>query len=445
MGLTVIFHDGELTHTELGYGLTFDDETLYVSIYSPAELGWQNKGIFQYWSENIDGTGKKYYLEDNEITSGAYEDKTINLYAIWEIPSSYINYYNNIDDNETPIQQYIVSPIILSQTTIRENYYFICWNTEQNGTGKNYYPNDLITLQENEILNLYAIWEPIVYLTTQTTLTSIANAIRTNNGENTLYNFPDGFISGIENIELPFLSYINGTLNSISLNNVTNITDYVFYSKKITTVNFPNCITIGQRAFERCYNLSSISFPVCTTIGYDAFYECSKLTSIEFPACTLIDNRAFDFCYNLISISFPACTLIDYEAFGYCSKLTSIEFPACSIISDRAFINCYSLTSISFPVCTTINSYAFYKCSNLTSINFPACTLIGSSAFGYCTNLTSIYLNNSSICSLSNSNAFYSTQITSSTGSIYVPASLLTEYKSAPNWSYFSTQFFSIS
>ena len=83
MGLTVIFHDGELTHTELGYGLTFDDETLYVSIYSPAELGWQNKGIFQYWSENIDGTGKKYYLEDNEITSGAYEDKTINLYAIW--------------------------------------------------------------------------------------------------------------------------------------------------------------------------------------------------------------------------------------------------------------------------------------------------------------------------------------------------------------------------
>ena len=222
--------------------------------------------------------------------------------------------------------------ITIEPGPVRNNYIFLCWNTKSDGTGIDYYPGDKVS----EDLTLYAIWEPVTYLTTHSTLTSIANAIRANNGESTLYSFTEGFINGIENIENSlFFSYVNGTLISINLSNVFNIPRY---------------------------------------------------------------------------------------AFGFCSELTTVNFPDC----------------------TAIENYAFNSCSSLTSVNFPVCTIIGSDAFYDCSNLTSIYLNNSSICSLSSSNAFYSTQITSTTGSIYVPASLLTEYQSAPKWSYFSTRFFSI-
>jgi hypothetical protein len=53
----------------------------------------------------------------------------------------------------------------------------------------------------------------------------------------------------------------------------------------------------------------------------------------------------------------------------------------------------------------------------------------------------------SSVCKLSHSNAFTSTPIggysasAGTYGSIYVPASLLTAYKTATNWTYFSSRF----
>jgi hypothetical protein len=83
-------------------------------------------------------------------------------------------------------------------------------------------------------------------------------------------------------------------------------------------------------------------------------------------------------------------------------------------------------------------------------MSFPACTYIGSNAFKECYNLTSLYLTNSVVCTLNNSNAFSSTPIdgysasTGTYGSIYVPASLLTAYQSATNWTYFSSRFVGI-
>lgn len=366
MALTVIYHNGELVHTEIITEPLFTEANELIEIVqSPNDFNWQKKWPFKYWAENIDGSGKKYYApnEDDEVSSfdtiscNINENKTVDLYGVWET-SSYINYYNNIEDNEIPVKQYIDSSSVISfKKPTRKNYYFSCWNTQKNGLGINYFPEDNITLQEDEVLNLYAVWEPVTYLTTHSTLTSIANAIRANNGKSTLYNFPEGFVNGISNINNKFIKYLNNELENINLTEIISIPDYAFYEHS---------------------NLISISFPACTTIGAYAFIRCSKLTSISFPTCTTIGNNAF------------------------------------------------------------------YGCPNLTSISFPACVAIGTYAFGYCSNLTSIYFNNSSICSLSNSNAFYATQITSTTGSIYVPASLLTEYQSAPNWSYFSAQFFSI-
>lgn len=204
---------------------------------------------------------------------------------------------------------------------------------------------------------------------------------------------------------------------------------------------------IGSGTFESCYRLISVNFPKCTTIDYRAFFGCSSLITASFPVCTTIGHNAFTWCYSLTTLSFPACTFISTNAFWSCRSLTSVNFPVCTTINSSAFNQCSNLTSVSFPACTTINNHAFDSCSKLTTISFPMCTTIGNSAFFKCYNLKSLYLTNSVVCTLSHSNAFTSTPIggysnvTGTYGSIYVPASLLTSYQTATNWTYFRSRF----
>ena len=123
--------------------------------------------------------------------------------------------------------------------------------------------------------------------------------------------------------------------------------------------------------------------------------------------------------------------------------LTTYTNDRITSIGNYAFANCTNLTSVSFPKVTSIGSYTFQDCTNLTSVSFPAATSIGYYAFADCSSLASIYLGASTVCTLSNSNAFSYTGIWSNKGSIFVPASLLASYKTATNWSYFSNRIYS--
>jgi hypothetical protein len=83
----------------------------------------------------------------------------------------------------------------------------------------------------------------------------------------------------------------------------------------------------------------------------------------------------------------------------------------------------------------------------LTTISFPACTTIGTWAFRGCRMLVELHLMGSSVAELLTSEAFNSTPIggysasAGQYGTIYVPASLLTSYQTATNWTYFSSRF----
>ena len=237
-------------------------------------------------------------------------------------------------------------------------------------------------------------------------------------------------------------------LTSVSFPICTSIGNDAFFScSRLTTASFPACTTIGSNAFKNCSSLTTASFPVCTSIGSSAFYSCRNLTTINFPVCTSIGNSAFFSCPKLTSVSFPACETIGSSAFSCCSSLTTASFPVCTSIGNVAFAYCSSLTTANFPACTSIGNSAFSGCINLTTASFPVCTSIGSNAFGKCYNLKSLYLTGSALCTLSNSNAFSSTPIggysasAGTYGSIYVPASLLTPYQTATNWTYFSSRF----
>lgn len=181
-----------------------------------------------------------------------------------------------------------------------------------------------------------------------------------------------------------------------------------------------------------------------------AFYQYSSLTAVNFPACQTVGSYAFYRCSRLTTVSFPACKSILQDAFNYCSSLTTVSFPACQTVGSTALRNCYSLTAVSFPACQTVYTRAFCECTNLTTASFPVCQTIGLCAFTSCYNLKSLYLTGSSVCKLSDSEAFLSTPIcgysksAGTYGSIYVPASLLASYKAATNWTYFSSRFVGI-
>ena len=246
-------------------------------------------------------------------------------------------------------------------------------------------------------------------------------------------------------------SLVTRTVSNYTNNRVTSIGSYAFYKyASLTTASFPNATSIGSYAFYSCYSLTTASFPKATRIGSYAFYGCSGLITASFPNATSISGSAFCRCSSLTTASFPKATTINDYAFSGCYSLTTASFPSATNIGYYAFCGCSRLTTASFPKATTINGYAFFGCTSLTTASFPNATSIGSYAFSGCYNLKSLYLTGSSVCKLSASNAFSSTPIggysasARTYGSIYVPTSLLTSYKTATNWTYFSSRFVGI-
>lgn len=198
--------------------------------------------------------------------------------------------------------------------------------------------------------------------------------------------------------------------------------------------------------FMGCDKLTTVQFPACKTINDYAFYKCNKLVNISFPSCETINANAFAYCYSISTASFPNCKTVAMSGFAQCYSLTSLNLPACTNIGNYAFSMCRTLPAIDLPACTSIGTAAFAQCSVLTTVSLPAATIINNNAFSKCYNLKSLYLMGSSLCKLSNSNAFLSTPIGGYSvsagvfGTIYVPASLLTAYQTATNWTYFSSR-----
>lgn len=307
--------------------------------------------------------------------------------------------------------------------------------------------------------------------------TDIANAIRIKTGISgpiKADNFPD-ILEGYYGDKMQ--QVLNKTLRTIlseETYNCSRITYNAFRDQSLlTSVNFPICTLIDDQAFYSCSALNSISFPTCVSIGSYAFAYCSFLQSINFPSCTTIGDYAFQGCYSLktvdlpifsnailstfftacnalTEINAPICRTVSNSAFQNRSFLTSINFPACRIIGSYAFRSCFALKSVNFPLCAQIETQTFYYCKSLSLAIFSQISTIKANAFANCFNLISLYIFTSSICTLSNSNVFYSTPINGYSisanryGSIFVPTSLVNSYKTATNWSYFSSYIFAI-
>lgn len=141
--------------------------------------------------------------------------------------------------------------------------------------------------------------------------------------------------------------------------NIANSASFVYSSyfeyKLVQTVDLPNCLYVGSKAF----------------------YYCASLTTVNLPACTTLYQLAFRNCGNLSYISLPNVVRLSSYCLGYCSALETISLPKCSYVSQRAFYSCTNLQTIYMGtarsvVATMTHSNALSGCSALQSIYVPA-------------------------------------------------------------------------
>ena len=168
-----------------------------------------------------------------------------------------------------------------------------------------------------------------------------------------------------------------------------------------------------------------------------------EITNLDNSA-SFVASSAFMNDKKIQTVNLPYATIVRNYAFQSCVSLTQVSLPMCSYIGNSAFYTCRNISQVSLPMCSYIGINACWQCYPLAQPSLPMCSYIGNNAFRGCGLLSIITLGYSNICSLNTSSTFYNTKITSSTGSIYVPASLVDSYKSANNWSYFSTRIFPI-
>ena len=164
-------------------------------------------------------------------------------------------------------------------------------------------------------------------------------------------------------------------------------------------------------------------------------YNIANSASFVYSSC---------FEYKLVeTVDLPNCLYVGSKAFYYCASLTTVNLPVCTTLYQLAFRNCGNLSYISLPNVVRLSSYCLGHCSALETISLPKCSYVSQRAFYSCTNLQTIYIGTalSTVATMTHSNALSGC---SALQSIYVPASLVDSYKTATNWSYYSSKIYPI-
>ena len=244
------------------------------------------------------------------------------------------------------------------------------------------------------------------------------------------------------------------SLNSVSFPELTNIHTSAFAGcTALTDIESPKVTNVSAQGFDGCENLSYVNFRSLATIGKKAFTNCKKLTWDLFvaPNITTFADNAFDGCGDAFGyVDAPECTTIGQTPFTGCSishahfgkitkitstmfsdtPISSLELPNCTTLDSSALFG-RGLSHISLPKCTKISTKALGE-NHITEIILPTITTIEAQAFQGCAKLSKVTILTSTVAVLKNSNAFASTH---KELMFYVPASLVSNYQNASEWS----------
>lgn len=268
----------------------------------------------------------------------------------------------------------------------------------------------------------------------------------------------------------------------------------------LSMVTLPECNTIYNTAFYKCSNLEMVYLPKATSISSLAFGSTYVDLVLEGSSvCSFYGNifstntigLANHFIYvpsSLVSsyiAAYPSYyhpsaaqgTFPSYPMFGslYYMKWTpyvsasgtfslmwnseTYTYNLSDYNNEKYFVSPFGIngvidnfviTSSAFKNKSMIETFetnavvieesAFYRCSKLKTVTLTDCRKIGLYAFASCSSMESLILGNSSICHLfGNSTALYNNNT-----KIYVPASLVNDYKNDVLWSYYKYRIYSI-
>ena len=239
-------------------------------------------------------------------------------------------------------------------------------------------------------------------------------------------------ISIIKNIQIKSREndIIQKTLMTYTNNDITEVGEYAFYKCMLTDVNFPKVVKIKTFAFSKCTELININIPNVQQIATAAFSDCAKLTNVSFPQANILGAQAFEGCLALVNIDIPLVTRIRSYTFKYCESLTTINFPNVTNIENDAFMDNDCLTEVILPKLKDCATEAFIDCYSLRKLFISqkdTVCFLETRAFVNCYHI------------LGTQNSTYNPQGLKD-GYIYVPASLLSQYKVANNWSTYASQ-----
>ena len=239
-------------------------------------------------------------------------------------------------------------------------------------------------------------------------LTSIGNAIRAKNGATTTYK-PSEMAAAISAIEtgdsgLLLSAYWNDTLTgAISDDIITKIPSnaFSFYTAPgsnkyaITSISFPNVLTVGISAFRDNPTIQTIYLPNATNVDGDVCYNCRALESFIAPKATFKTLKASPTTAGDPTTQTPIAAY-QAETFQLCTSLKKLDIYDVDYTFYKEFLR----------RCDALETVILRKTSGLVGVNYYTYPNL---------NTYDCY--------------------------VYVPASLLAEYQASEHWAAYTSKF----
>jgi len=234
-------------------------------------------------------------------------------------------------------------------------------------------------------------------------------------------------------------TYMNALFNSIEV-----------FPDKDYSINDTKGHIKGLRpyAFYNNTALKSVNLPAVTNFDGSLFSNCSNLKKVVIGPIS-IDNVSGFGALPIEEISMPNLTSIvgsggaKSAIFQNLSLLTRVYLPKLSNLSSysNTFSGCVTLKNVNLPSLTALTAYyCFHDCDSLKSILVGGRATISDRVLFNGKNLLTAFVltNNDGISTLGGSSV--TNNILSTNAIVYVPASLVSSYQSATNWTTINAQ-----
>lgn len=192
-------------------------------------------------------------------------------------------------------------------------------------------------------------------------------------------------------------------------------------------------LSVGDNFSGNDHIWYKIDLQNCKSVGKHAFEYLTTLNFLNLPSVETLGDYCFQYCSELLDVNLPSAKILNEGCFYYCQKIESVNLPIATEVGSRVFYYGKSIKTVNMPNVIKLGDNAFQYCSSLEKVDLSKVTYIGGGCFSNCNILRSVIIRTESVCT-AGSISFYQ-----STPNIYVPDNLVSQYKSASNWSEYAS------